>query len=58
MTDFNSVEKLLAQSIPSPSERYTAHMRSFALSAYDRHYQPEHSKGIFFLRKQIAGSPL
>ncbi len=55
MTDFNSVEKLLAQSIPSPSERYTAHMRSFALSAYDRHYQPEQSKRILFLRKQILG---
>ncbi|HSG46118.1 MAG TPA: hypothetical protein VLA72_23500 [Anaerolineales bacterium] len=55
MTDFNSVEKLLAQSIPSPSESYTAHMHSFALSAYDRHYQPEHSKRILFLRKQILG---
>ena len=55
MTDFNSVEKLLVQSIPSPSEKYTAHMRSFALSAYDRHYQPEQPKRIFFLRKQIFG---
>lgn len=55
MTDFTSIEELLTRSAPSPSEKYVANLRSLALSAYDRRYQPVYSKGCLLHRKQVLG---
>ncbi len=55
MTDFSSIEELLSRAVPSPSEKYATSLRSLALSAYDRHYQPVRSKRLLSHRKQILG---
>jgi hypothetical protein len=55
MTDFTSLEKLLSQTVPLPSEEYASNLRNVTLRAYDLHHQTERSKRFLFHRRQILG---